>query len=189
MAERESPDDTTDETMVFFTVRALATLLQRGPTAIRFGLRQPVFLRSVAGPVAGKATIKVLPRMSERITAVGFGILNKAGTNIAVDAALEITGGDEVVANAILGRTITPISKGRILNVTDAGEVIIGQVQALRPGGEAPDFRLFGLGLASLTLPFVGEEVIESIVEQLAGPGTKIGSTISSIFKITKSIF
>jgi len=175
--------------MVFFTVRALATLLQRGPTVIRFGLRQPVFLKSVAGPVAGKTAVKTLPKLSERITAITSAKLNRAGTRVVLDTAFDISGGDQIIANKIIGRTIAPISQGRIKNVTDAGEVIIDQIRALRPGGERPDFPLLALGLSTQFLPFVGSEVREAIVEQVFGAGTKLGQTASAVFKIASSIF
>lgn len=185
--------------MVLFAARVLATMLQRGPSVLRFGVKggEPVFVRTALFTTRGGAkfgkqifktpTIKTGLTRQQQALAISEGSFRKAATSLSIEVALNVSEGDIIIANAIIGKTIRPLSRGKIQSVDDAGNAVIGQIRALAPGGASPDFQLLGAGLLSAVLPVVGPEVRTDIFSKLAGP-SKLGRQATSVFELTQAL-
>lgn len=158
--------------MVIFTVRALATMFKVGPKAIRFATAN----KKVLG--------HTFPRSAKQAIATEF--VQAKFRKISINFGLEVTGGDEWIANKVIGGTVKPITRGKITNVDDAGNATIVVLKSFKPGGAKPRFKGLAKGflLASLPLPFVKEEVIEDVLEKIGTP-----KFIVTIFRATGVLF
>jgi len=133
--------------MVLFTARALATVFRVGPKFFQIGTDV-----KIAGRIVTLIPPVAIARQAIQIFAI------KAGINTAI----ELTNTDAFIANKIIGKTIRPLTAGRVTTTVGAGEAVFSSIASLEPGGApARPADLIRVGLPALVLPFVAEEVFE----------------------------
>jgi len=153
--------------MVLFALRSLATALKVGPRFFRF---KPLIFAS--GAVEGTKSVIVRRTVQATIE------------RTAINIALELSDGDAFLANLIIGKTITPLTSGRVTNVTEAGTAVLTSIKSLVPGGPAANPEdLVKVALPASVLPFVGEEVFEQVLLQSGVP-----KFVITFFRV-KSVF
>jgi len=134
--------------MVFFLARSVLTLLKAGPTILR---AKPLFFAAKLSPVG---------------QVIGAAVQGKI-IRETVSFALDTKGVQTVIANQILKATIKPLTMGRIEDVDDAGQAVIGAIQDIREG----EVTLQGLGtiIGTLATPFAGGVIAQNIATEEFG--------------------